>query len=81
MTEMDPGLVKHLKSSLPQTLAPWSQGLGKTYLLSAVDSREPRRVMVNGWGNVQSLFLSGFNIDKTSPLEFPPHLQKQHSSR
>lgn len=67
-TQMDPTLVKQLRSSLQQPLPQWSVGLGKTYLLSAVDSPEPRRVMVNGWGKVRSLFLSGYNISTTSPL-------------
>jgi hypothetical protein len=71
MTMMDSGLVKHLKKSLPQPLPPWSEGLGRTFLLSAVDSPEPRRVMVNGWGNIQSVFLSEFNTKRTSPLKFP----------
>jgi len=71
MTKMNSELVKELKKSLQKPLPAWSIGFGNTYLLSAVDSPEPRRVMVNGWGNVQSVFLSEFNTYRTSPLTFP----------
>jgi len=71
MTKMKSALVKQLKQSLQQPLPSWSTGLGQTFLLSAVDVAEPRRVMVNSWRNVRHVFLPEFDTGKLSPIKFP----------
>jgi len=79
MTKMEPTLVKYLKDSLQKPLPPWSTGFAQTFLLSAVDAAEPRRVMVNGWANVQHTFLPEFNTGKSTPIQFP-HRYKNNNS-